>query len=82
MIELPVGITVFAICMAGCALTSFHLGRREGIESTVQYLIDQGVLELDDDLQATNPPKVVQSYRASKEPQRTERTQFIKGETL
>ena len=56
MIELPVGITVFAICMAGCALTSFHLGRQEGIESTVQYLIDQGVIDIDDDMQATNPP--------------------------
>ena len=37
MIELPVGITVFAICMAGCALSSFHLGRREGIESTYEW---------------------------------------------
>jgi len=31
-------------------LTSFHLGRQEGIENTVQYLIDQGVLEVDDDI--------------------------------
>ena len=50
MIELHIGITVFAICMAGCALTSFHLGRQEGIESTVQYLIDQGVIDIDDDM--------------------------------
>ena len=49
MIELHVGITVFPICMAGCALTSFHLGRQEGIESTVQYLIDQGVIDIDEE---------------------------------
>ena len=50
MIDLYVSIMIFAVCMAGCALSSFYLGRREGIESTVQYLIDQGVIELEDEL--------------------------------
>lgn len=38
---------IFAICMCGCALSTFHLGRRAGVESTVQYLISKGVIELD-----------------------------------
>ncbi len=50
MIELFAATTIFAVCMFGCALTSFHLGRREGIENTVQYLIDQGVLDVDDEI--------------------------------
>jgi len=40
---------IFAFCMIGCAGHSFYLGRRTGIEATVQYLIDQGVLEVDDE---------------------------------
>ena len=40
---------IFAFCMVGCAGHAFFLGRRTGIEATVQYLIDQGVLEVDDD---------------------------------
>jgi len=50
VIELFTATTIFAVCMLGCALTSFHLGRQEGIENTVQYLIDQCVLEVDDDI--------------------------------
>lgn len=40
---------IFALCMAGCAGQSYYLGKRYGIEGTVQYLIDQGVLEVDDE---------------------------------
>lgn len=49
MLDMTTAIIVFSICMFGCALTAFHLGRREGIESTVQYLVDVGVLEVDDE---------------------------------
>jgi len=49
MFELFTATTIFAVCMIGCGLTSFHLGRQEGIENTVQYLIDEGVLEVDDE---------------------------------
>jgi len=48
MLDLFTASVIFGICMFGCALTAFHLGRREGIENTVQYLIDQGVLEVSD----------------------------------
>jgi hypothetical protein len=40
---------VLAVCMLGCATHSFYLGRRTGIEATVTYLIEQGVLELDEE---------------------------------
>lgn len=40
---------IFGICMLGCAATSWHLGRRVGIENAVSYLVDEGVLELDED---------------------------------
>ena len=39
---------IFIVCMAGCASTAWHLGRREGISNTVQYLIDDGKLEVED----------------------------------
>ncbi len=49
MLDYTTALIVFGICLSGCGLTAFHLGRREGIEGTVQYLIDQGVLEVDDE---------------------------------
>lgn len=39
---------IFAFCMAGCAGHAFYLGRRTGIEATVEYLIDKGVIEVED----------------------------------
>jgi len=47
MLDLTTALIVFTVCMFGCSLTAFHLGRREGIENAVQYLIDTGVLEVD-----------------------------------
>ena len=49
MLDYTTAITIFAVCLWGCAQTAFHIGRRDGIEGTVQYLIDQGVLEVDDE---------------------------------
>lgn len=49
MIEIVPASIVFAICMFGCAMTAFQLGRREGIDNAVQYFIDQGILEVDDE---------------------------------
>jgi hypothetical protein len=47
MIELAPAALIFGICMLGSSWTAFHLGRRDGIECTVQYLIDQGIIEED-----------------------------------
>lgn len=40
---------IFAFCLIGCSLTSFYIGRQEGIEGTVQYFIDAGILEVEDE---------------------------------
>lgn len=50
MIDYYTSLIVFGVCMFGAASTAFHLGRREGIENTVQYLIDTGVLEVDNEV--------------------------------
>ena len=49
MIELFTATFIFAFCMFGCSMTAFFLGRQEGIENTVQYLIDQGVIDIDEE---------------------------------
>jgi len=43
----PELIAIFVFCMIGVASSSFVLGRREGMESVIDHLIDQGLLELD-----------------------------------
>lgn len=40
---------IFAVCMCGCALHAFYLGRRTGVESTVDFLVQQGILELEEE---------------------------------
>ena len=49
MLDFTTALVVFGLCMGGSSQTAFHLGRRDGIEGTVQYLIDTGVLEVDDE---------------------------------
>jgi hypothetical protein len=44
------GFIVFVICLIGCASTSWHLGRSVGIKGTVNYLVERGLLEVDDDV--------------------------------
>jgi hypothetical protein len=39
---------VFMFCLIGCGLTSHALGKQEGIETTIEHLVDQGMLELDE----------------------------------
>jgi hypothetical protein len=40
---------VFMFCLIGCGLTCHVLGKREGIESTIEHLVDAGMLELEDE---------------------------------
>ena len=42
-------LAIFVFCLVGCGLTSFFLGRRDGIEATVDYFIEIGVLEAEDE---------------------------------
>jgi len=48
---LEAAIVVFIFCLIGCGIHSWRLGRRDGINGTVEYLIDKGILEVDDELQ-------------------------------
>lgn len=40
---------ILALCMFGCAGHAFYLGRRTGVEATVNYLMEKGILELDEE---------------------------------
>ncbi len=40
---------IFGLCMCGCAGQAYFLGRRLGIESTINYLVDEGVLQLEEE---------------------------------
>lgn len=42
-------IAVFVFCLIGCGVTSYFIGRQNGIEDVVEHLIDTGVLEVAED---------------------------------
>jgi len=35
--------------MIGCGISCWQLGKTTGVEATVQYMIDTGVLEVEED---------------------------------
>ena len=41
--------TIFVFCLIGCGLTCHALGKQEGIETTIEHLVDNGMLELDEE---------------------------------
>jgi hypothetical protein len=41
-------IAVFIFCMIGCGWTSYNLGKQEGIETTIEHLVDNGMLEIEE----------------------------------
>lgn len=42
-------IAIFIFCMVGAGISSWNLGRRDGIEATVEFLIDKGILEVEEE---------------------------------
>ena len=40
-------IAIFIFCLIGCGMTSYNLGKQEGIETTIEHLVDQGMLEVE-----------------------------------
>jgi hypothetical protein len=40
---------IFLFCMIGCGIQCWHLGKTTGVEAAVQYMIDTGVLEVEED---------------------------------
>jgi hypothetical protein len=58
LMEIPIQATenfmlletaVFIFCMIGCGLTSHALGKQQGIEQTIEHLVDHGMLELEEE---------------------------------
>jgi|TARA_B110000483_G_scaffold230979_1_gene296817 hypothetical protein len=41
-------LAILLFCMIGCGMTCHALGRQEGIETTIETLVDRGLIELDD----------------------------------
>jgi hypothetical protein len=39
---------VFLLVVIGCGISSYWLGRRTGIMASVGYLIDEGIISVDD----------------------------------
>jgi len=37
---------IFIFCLLGCGITSHRLGKQEGIETTIEHLVDEGLLEV------------------------------------
>ena len=46
MVEIP-SFLVFVVCMVGCALHAHALGKTTGVENTIQYLHDKGIVEFE-----------------------------------
>jgi len=44
-------VAVFIFCLIGCGMTSHALGKQEGIETTIEHLVDQGLLEIEADIE-------------------------------
>jgi len=40
---------IFVFCVIGCGFTCHALGKQEGIETTIEHLVDNGLLELDEE---------------------------------
>ena len=47
MIEVS-SFIIFTFCLIGCGLHAFHLGKLVGIENTVEYLHEKGIVEVED----------------------------------
>ena len=41
---------VFGLCLIGCGTHCWYLGRRVGIQHAVDYLVDKGHLDVDDEV--------------------------------
>jgi len=41
--------TLFALCLIGCGIHCWYIGRKVGIQYAVDYLVEHGHLDVDDD---------------------------------
>jgi hypothetical protein len=40
-------LAVFVFCLLGCGVHCWSLGRQEGVQGTIKYLVDNGLLEVE-----------------------------------
>jgi hypothetical protein len=40
---------IFVFCVIGCGLSAHALGKKEGIEVTIEHLVNTGVITLDEE---------------------------------
>lgn len=45
---------VFTLCLMGCGIHAWYLGRKVGIQHTVDYLIDNGIIDVEDEVEVPN----------------------------
>lgn len=46
MVTIEFAFIIFSLCMAGCAATSWHLGKQVGADEILQYLSDEGIISI------------------------------------
>ena len=46
MVEVP-SFVIFMFCLVGAGVHSFFLGKQVGVENTIQYLHDKGIVEFE-----------------------------------
>jgi hypothetical protein len=46
---IPIDFIIYAVCLAGCSYISYRLGKTEGVADAVQYFIDTGVIEAEEE---------------------------------
>lgn len=39
---------IFSVCLAGCGMHAYFVGRRVGIEQAVDYMADNGHIDVED----------------------------------
>jgi len=44
------GFLVFIICLVGCGVQSYFLGKTAGIEDAIDYFSDNNIINLEDDV--------------------------------
>ena len=47
MVEVP-SFVIFMFCLVGAGIHSFFLGKQVGVENTIQYLHDRGIVEFEE----------------------------------
>ena len=47
MVEVP-SFVIFMFCLIGAGVQAFFLGKQVGVENTIQYLHDKGIVEFEE----------------------------------